>query len=201
VETTQEVLLRPKAFFESMPVSGGVGGPLLYAVILGYFGLVATTVYSLVFHSVIGSALPRFGGRRDELERVLQAFGTWGGAVVQLVTGPVWIVVIAFVAAGILHVTLMLLGAARRDFEGTFRVVAYGHAINLLGLLPFCGSFIAIVWWVVLLTIGLATVHRTSTAQALLAVLLPAILCCCCCGGALGLFFGGIASIVGHQMR
>lgn len=199
VETTQQVLLRPSEFFARMPVSGGVGSPLLYAVILGYAGLVATTLYGLVFSSVLGDAFLRFGSRSRELERFQALFEGWVSAVVQLVTGPVWIVIGAFVGAGILHVLLLALGGASRDFEATFRVVCYGHALNVLGLLPFCGNFIAIVWWIAVTTIGLATVHRTSTGIALAAVLLPIIVCCCCCGSLLGIGLGGLASVLGQM--
>src|SRR5687768_2262196 len=39
IETVQQVLTKPGAFFRSMPVTGGVGGPLLFGVIVGYVGL------------------------------------------------------------------------------------------------------------------------------------------------------------------
>lgn len=196
VETTQEVLLRPADFFARMPVTGGVGGPLLYAVILGYLGLVAATVYNMVFRSIVGSGFHRFGGRMAELERLRHYLEGGVGAVVQLVTGPLWIVIGVFVAAGILHVLLMVVGATPRDFEATFRVVAYSHAVSVLGLVPFCGSVIGFVWWVVVTTLGLRTVHRTSTAQALIAVLLPVFLCCCCCVGLAFLAAGTLATAI-----
>ena len=203
VETTQEVLLRPADFFARMPVTGGVGGPLLYAVILGYLGLVAATVYNLVFRSVVGSlrsGFHQFGGRMAELERIQHFLEGGAFTVVQLVTGPIWIVIGVFVAAGILHVLLMVVGASPRDFEATFRVVAYSHAVSVLGLLPFCGSLIGFVWWVVVATHGLRTVHRTSTAQALIAVLLPIVLCCCCCFG-LGFLAAGTLATALRQFQ
>jgi hypothetical protein len=195
VETTQQVLFRPAEFFEGMPVTGGVGGPLLYAVILGYLGLVAGTVYNVVFRSIVGSGLHQFGGgRMVEFQRFTRFLEGGLGATVQLVTGPIWIVIGVFVAAGILHVLLMVVGAAPRDFEATFRVVAYSHAVSVLGLVPFCGNVIGFVWWVVVATLGLRTVHRTSTGQALIAVLLPIFLCCCCCAGLGFLAAGSMAS-------
>src|SRR5687768_3952130 len=36
VETTQRVLTAPTAFFRAMPLTGGIGGPLVYALIIGY---------------------------------------------------------------------------------------------------------------------------------------------------------------------
>jgi hypothetical protein len=195
VETTQQVLFRPAEFFERMPVAGGVGGPLLYAVILGYLGLVASTVYNVVFRSIVGSGFQQFGGgRMAEFTRLTRFFQSGLGATVQLVTGPIWIVIGVFVAAGIFHLLLMLVGATPRDFEATFRVMAYSHAVSVVGLVPFCGSFIGFVWWVVVATVGLRSVHRTSTAQALIAVLLPIFLCCCCCAGLGFLAAGSMAT-------
>ena len=194
VETTQGVLLRPTEFFEHMPVTGGVGGPLLYAVILGYLGLVAATLYNLVFQSIVGAGFGAFRGRMVELERFSHYLQGGVGALVQLVTGPFWIVIGVFVSAGLLHLLLMLVGAAPRDFEGTFRVIAYSQAVSVMGLLPFCGGLFAFVWWVVVVTQGFRVVHRASTAQALLAVLLPVFLCCCCCFGAAILAGGSLAA-------
>jgi hypothetical protein len=196
VETTQQVLLHPGDFFARMPVAGGVGGPLLYALILGYFGLVAGTLYSLVFSGVMGSGLRSFSGRHAQLEQLRELMEGWVGATAQLVTGPLWIVVFAFVGAGILHVLLLMLGGASRDFEATFRVVCYTHAINVLAVVPFCGGFFALVAGIAIAAIGLKTVHNTSIAHALSAVLLPLFLCCCCCAVLILAAAGGLASLV-----
>ena len=55
VETTKEVLTGPSDFFRRMPVAGGIGSPLLYAVVIGYLGLLLSAVYSAVFLLVRGA--------------------------------------------------------------------------------------------------------------------------------------------------
>jgi hypothetical protein len=70
--------------------------------------------------------------------------------------------------------------------------------VNVLGLLPFCGGLVAIVWWLVVASIGLSVVHRISIGQAILALLLPLFVCCCCCLGAIGLLASTIAGFAGH---
>jgi hypothetical protein len=92
---------------------------------------------------------------------------------------------------------LLLLGGARRDFEATFRVAAYGHAISVLVLLPFCGGLVAFVWWVAVGTVGLSEVHGIGRGKALAAILLPVLVVCCCCAGAIALVVGGAASLAG----
>ncbi len=59
VETTREVLTAPARFFRAMPVTGGIGSPLLYAVIVGWVGVVATALYQAIFRSIAGNELPR----------------------------------------------------------------------------------------------------------------------------------------------
>src|SRR5687768_7213235 len=62
VETTQRVLTKPTEFFRSMPVTGGIGAPLIYALIIGYAGVVISAIYNFVLESVMGSALTQMGG-------------------------------------------------------------------------------------------------------------------------------------------
>ena len=196
VETTTSVLFSPTRFFREMPVTGGIGAPLGYGVLLGYIGLVVQAIYQAVFRLAIGSALPRFGGRGD-LERILPWLEGGLGLVFQIVLGPVLVVVGLFVGAGVYHLMLLLLGGARRDFEATFRVAAYGHAISVLVLLPFCGGLVAFVWWVAVGTVGLSEVHGIGRGKALAAILLPVLVVCCCCAGTIALVVGGAASLAG----
>src|SRR5687767_5858147 len=53
VETTQRVLTGPAAFFRAMPVTGGIGSPLVYALIVGYAGIVVSAIYDFVLESVM----------------------------------------------------------------------------------------------------------------------------------------------------
>jgi len=197
VETTRQVLTAPGAFFRAMPVTGGLGSPLLYAVVIGWVGLVASAFYSAVFRSIVGSSLGAFSNR-PELASVLGWVESWAGFVAQVVFGGVAVVIGVFVAAGILHLMLLVLGGARRDFEATFRVVSFAQATSVLFLLPFCGQLIGGVWCLVLYVLGLAEAHQIGHGKALAAVLLPLALVCCCCAAFAVIFAGAIAGAVGQ---
>ena len=199
VETTREVLTRPVAFFRAMPATGGLGSPLLYAVIVGWIGLVASAFYQAIFRSVVGSGLGAFGSERPELVALLGWVEGWAGFVAQAVFGGVFVVIGVFVTAGILHLVLMLMGGARREFEATFRVVSFAQATAVLFLVPFCGQFIGGIWCLVLYVLGLAEAHQIGHGKATAAVLLPILLVCCCCAGIAFLFAGAIAGLVGHM--
>lgn len=201
VETVRQVLTAPTAFFRAMPVGGGIGSPLLFAVIAGWIGLVAAAFYQAIWVSIVGPTLLPFGLDRDELGGALAFLESWAGLVAQVVFGGVWVVISAFLGAGIVHLMLLLLGGARRGFEATFRVVCFSQATALLFvipifLVPFCGMAV-VVWALALYVIGLAQAHQIGHGQALAAVLLPLVALCCCCAGLVATFAGAIASLTG----
>ncbi len=194
-ETTQQVLTSPEAFFRRLAATAaGIGDPLFYAVIVGYIGLVATSVYNAVFNATFGSAFSNLGDH-PEFARFLPLVQGGLGLVVNLVLGPIIIAVTLFIWAGILHLLLLLLGGGARGFEATFRVLAYASASNLFQIVPMCGSLIGAVYGIVLAIIGLSAVHGDSKGKTAAAVLIPLVLCCCCCAFGLMAMAGGIASM------
>ena len=197
VETTRQVLAGPGAFFRAMPVSGGLGSPLLYAVLIGWAGLAVAAFYQAIFRSVVGSSWGAFGDR-PEVAAMLGWVEGWAGCVAQVVFGGVLVVIGVFVAAGIIHLVLLLLGGARRDFEATFRVVSFAQATSILFLVPFCGQLIGGIWSLVLYVLGLAEAHQIGHGKAAPAVLLPLVLLCCCCASLGFLFAGAVASLMGQ---
>ncbi len=197
VETTKQVLTAPGAFFRAMPVTGGIGSPLLYAVVMGWIGLAAASFYQAIFYSVLGSHWA-YGRERPEIAALLGFVQGWAGFAAQVVFGWVFVVITVFVVAGILHLMLLLLGGARRDFEATFRAVAFSQATGVLLLVPFCGQVVSGLWTLVLYVIGLAGAHRIGHGKAAAAVLLPLVVCCCCAGLLGFLFAGTIAGLAGH---
>jgi hypothetical protein len=92
VETTRAVLTRPAEFFRAMPVTGGIGSPLLYAVITGWMGLVAASLYQAIFRSIVGSGMAVLGDR-PELAAMLGWAESWAGFVAQVVFGGVFVAI------------------------------------------------------------------------------------------------------------
>jgi hypothetical protein len=198
IETTKQVLSQPAAFFRSMPVTGGLGSPLLYAVIVGYVGLFASSIYNLVFRSVLASSLSRMGGNSD-MERLASYMQGGAGLVVNLIFGPVFVVIGVFLSAGIFHLALLALGGAARGFEGTFRVAAYSQAASIFNIIPGCGGLIGLVYAIVLLVIGISEAHGISRGKAAAAVLVPFVILCCCCSGIVAAAIFGMAGALGRM--
>jgi hypothetical protein len=194
VETTQQVLTSPSEFFRSMPVTGGIGGPLLYGVIAGYIGLVASALYSFILRSALGSTWSF--GQGSELDRIMPMLSSGMGLVGQVVLGPLAVTIGLFLVSAVVHLCLLALGGATNGFEATFRVAAYSEAAMVIRIVPVCGDVVAIVYYVILAIIGVSEAHRISGLKAAAAVLLPFVLLCCCCGAGLLVAAGGLASLL-----
>ena len=178
------VLTKPGTAFAVMRIEGGLGEPLLYAIVGGSVGVIVWFIFSLAFNS-IGFLNPRETG-----------FGPMVGtsvSFVMFVGRLVAVAIVPFILAGLVHLSLMLVGGANKTFEATFRVISFSQGSTApLQLVPCCGGLVALVWFLVASCIGVARTHEIDTGRATLAVLLPIIVCCG--GGILLLFmFGGFA--------
>lgn len=189
-ETLKLVLLEPGAAFSSMQPEGGLGPPLLYAVIGGCVGFAFNLLFSILFGSL------GLLGHRDPFAGLL---GLGFTTVVFVICFPIMLLLGLFLWSAILHLCLTMLGSAKRSFETTFRVVCFscGSTYPLM-IVPICGGGISTVWCIVAECIGLAKSHETDTGRAVLAVFLPVIVCC---GGgvALAVMFGALGALTGHH--
>jgi hypothetical protein len=194
VDTTLQVLSKPREFYRRMAIQGGLGGPLAYGVLVGYVGLLATAVYDTIFETLVGTEALDLG-LGPQFEQAMAMMEGGPGLLVQALLGPIALAIGVMVIAALNHLGLKLVGGASRDFEATFRVCAYSKAPGIVSLVPLCGPFVALVWTAVLSIIGLQTVHGTTLGKATTAVLLPFVVACCCCGGSLGLLAALMASV------
>ncbi|HEV3394138.1 MAG TPA: YIP1 family protein [Chthoniobacterales bacterium] len=170
IETLQMVLTRPGEAFTAMRREGGLGEPLIYALIGGTLGTMVGLFYRFALQSVFAGF-----GRTDALNHLL------GGAalILVMIISPLLVVIGTFIVSAILHLCLMIVGGAKQSFETTFRVVCFsGGSVNPLQLIPICGGLITFVWGLILYCIGLARSHEIETGRAVIAVLLPLIACC-----------------------
>ena len=179
IETLAMVLTKPDQAFRTMKTEGGLAEPLIYALIGGCVGGIVSLLLSLGLQS-----MGLFAGQRDTFAALA---GIGVGSIALIVLVPVFIVIVLFIGAAIVHLCLMIVGGANKSFETTFRVLAFSQgSTGPLQIIPVCGGLIAGVWALIVNCIGLARAHETTTGRATLAVLLPVIVCC---GGGLLLLF------------
>ena len=195
-ETAKLVITRPGEAFARMSLTGTLGRPLLYAVIFGWIGVIASQAYSLALRGAMQSMFGSlgmggpFGGRAFHLPVMF--------SVATMVLAPIFVLIGVFIMAAILHLFLVLVGGANTGFASTLRVLCYAGTVQIMQIVPLCGGTIAAIWAIVLWIIGLAIAQRTTQGKAALAVLLPLALCCVCVV-IVGIAFGAaIAAAISH---
>jgi hypothetical protein len=182
LETIRLVLLEPSKAFQSMPPVGGYKAPLFFLALCSFVALLVNTFYEVVLQAV-GAGYPQFS-----------EFLSGGAGISSLAAAAIVAVVAVFVlgvAVGLFvlstllgvvltHLSLMILGAAKRPFETTFRVCCYATgATSILQMIPSnIGWILAFFWSIVAATFGLSVVNAISKLHALAAVLLPIFVCC-----------------------
>lgn len=167
--TMKQVLFSPTAFFRSMPVNKGMGSPLLYGVIISFLG---TTIGLLEQFALSG-----FMGSFSQVEG-MQGINFFQTAFLLIYAFflPILIAIGLFIGSAIFHICLLIVGAGKRGFEATFRVLSYASSTQAFALVPFLGGFIIVIYNLVLWTIGFRESHQTTTGRAFIAVLLPVII-------------------------
>lgn len=190
-ETVKLLAFNPGEAFRRMPVTGGLGRPLFYAIAVGWVSIAIAVFWNVLFQ---GMWFP-FMESMDDVAGMGAMYGlTIGWGLLMVVLAPLFVIIGVFIAAAILHLMLMIVGGASSGFEATVRVVCYAYTAQLAGIIPFCGSIITLVWTVILYVTGFSTAHRTTQGRALIAVLLPLVLCCVM-GVVLLVIAGGIAGL------
>jgi hypothetical protein len=175
-DTAMVILSEPHVTFRQMRRHGGLLNPLAFLMIGLLVGSIATSVYYLVFMLiVIMSTAPQaeaFAGLGIAAAAML--FGNLIGAIIASVVG-------SFVAAGFWHVVLLVFGAARGGFEGTYRAVCFtAGSIALLNVLPIVGPLVGIVLGIVVMIHAFIHTHEAPSGRVVAAVLIPYALACCC---------------------
>jgi hypothetical protein len=170
IDTAKGILLNPQGGFSNVRRSGGMGAPITYYLVGAGISLIGTLFWQLIG---IGGGLSGMGG---------SSFGgaaAAGGLVGGLVFGVLVIVAGLFIGSGIVHLMLSLLGGAKHGFETTLRTICYAYGSSSpIGIVPFCGGFIAMIWGLVCAIMGLADMQETTPVKAAMAILIPMVICC-----------------------
>jgi hypothetical protein len=190
--TLKESLFNPTAFFHKMSVTGGLTGPMLYAMIVTMTGIMVSYCWQILFPDALHRYLPH------DLKGAagIDVFNGIGLAVLAIFM-PFLIILMLFLWSGILHLLLQLVKGAGNGFEATFRAAAYSYGANAFLVVPFCGGVIASLWGLVMIIIGLKEAQGTTGGKAAFAVFFPLILCCAFTVLFVLVMFGTIAASLG----
>ncbi len=193
IETVKLTATAPGDAFRRLRADGDYFGPLFYGLILSWIGIFFNQLWSLLLNSAMSSMMGDFGAAGLVAGFSLFYMIGW------LVVWPFLYAILLLISAGIFHLCLMLLGGVSDSptgFEGTFKVAAFSAVVFLCLIVPVVGGLIALVWMIILLTLGFTEAHRTSQGKALGGALLPFVLCCLCCGLIVVLSWASIAAMI-----
>ena len=168
--TLRRVLWQPKSFFTTMPLTGGLGEPLGFALLVGTTGLLSSFLWQLVLGGGFAETMPV--GLSKHMGNFIHD--------PKVIVG-IFLLTPLLVALGQFFLSVCLMWAARltgpgdTTFEGVFRIAAYAQAPVVACLIPWGGAFVAGVWNLILLVIGLARKFGFSTFKAVFTLILATI--------------------------
>ncbi len=155
-------LTKPTEYFKRVPTMGGISTPMIYALISGLLGSWFNLAWQMLFiyFGIFESA-------------VQSPDNTMGFSILIAVLSPILIPMGLLVGAGIINLSLMMLGVRNNNYETTFRIVCYSSGPSVLAVFPVIGSMIGAFWSIALEAIGLREVYDISLRRAIAAVVLP----------------------------
>jgi hypothetical protein len=143
ISVMKTVLVRPNDFYQHMPVNAGYAPPFFFLIIcLGVSGILALIL--------------NFGDDRT---------------VVALFAFLFFQVIFSFITAGILHMIAQQFFEGKGGYQGMYRTVAYAGVVHLVTWIPVMG-IIPFLYGLYLQMAGLERVHKITTGQAVVTVLI-----------------------------
>jgi hypothetical protein len=148
IEDAVQIIKKPVGFYQRMPHSGGYVEPMIFLVVMAAVAGLIVTVFSF------------FGGG-------LAGMMVFGMAAVIIL--PIAAIISSFIGAAIMFVIWKLMGSDK-NFETAYRCVAYASAIYpisaVLGLFPYIGAVLGIVWGMYLMIVASVEVHGVAINKA-----------------------------------
>ncbi len=170
IANTRMILFSPGNFFDRMSVSGGKKAPLSFGVLLGSLGTILAIFWQ------VGASLIFGMGLDPEAFETIPATFMVAGALVLMALTPVLTVIGLYIGALGTHFLLWIVRGARNGFEATFRVFCYTSAAQAWNVIPFLGGFVAAIWSMVLIFMGLSRAHGIGVIRILLALVVVPLL-------------------------
>jgi hypothetical protein len=203
----------PARFFRRIPVSGGLAGPLAFALVSHWIGTAIAYLWSLGWRARDTAWLDRialFMGKGQQIESLghnarwmatRERLNDWLTGVGSIALDPFTTLLWIFVGAVLLFLSARLfVGAVRSTsdrparlpdvtFDSATRIVAYSQAASLLTIIPFAGKGLGVLAAIWLGVVGVREFYNVGTGRALVIVLFPRLL-------TFALIFAAIAALV-----
>ncbi|MFH1873672.1 MAG: YIP1 family protein [Pseudomonadota bacterium] len=178
--TLKNSLLKPMEFFAEVAQGESFFWPLIYAIIIGVVVFIVNLAYQIGFNLGFAGLNVPWASTINQLPAGFFAGYLFvASAIFAVLVGmPALTTLGLLVEAALLHLCLLIIRSAKRDFKATFRMICYCMGPHIITVVPFVGSLVGAAWVFCLTIIGTKIVHETSYGRAILAVFLPVIFCC-----------------------
>jgi len=159
-DTIREILFQAGAFFSKLSPHGPYRTPVVFAVVTTILAFLGSDLWAILKDWASGDLSPRLSSSIMKMVggKFTLADATQRASII--VVGVMFQVVAC-------HLVLKRLCPTYQGFRATWRVYFYAQAAQIAYILPFVGSAIAPVWYAIVLTVGMAEVHRTRIEIAL----------------------------------
>jgi len=153
-KTLKFILFKPAKFFADLKAEKSYLAPLSFAFFACLITAFGITALNAVYKRSIFS--PKF------LLALVSSF------ISTFVIVPIGL----FIMSGIMHPFVLLL-KGKGKFKGTFDILAYSSAANVVSIIPLIGSIAAWIWGIIIMVTGYKQVHQFSTPKAIVAYGFP----------------------------
>ena len=187
VETIRQVLFSPKETFKKMTTTGGYSKPLVFYTLMAWVSGIASIGYQAVAGTLNPTIFGEVGKNLTPMTIVIIS------CAVALIL-PVFLIIGSFSSAAIFHLSLMVVGAANKPFEVTYRAFTYTMgALAVLQFIPLCGGYLSSLAGLFYMVIALREAQQTETWRIVLGSLILFLVCC----GAVAVFSFAVVGLAG----
>jgi hypothetical protein len=162
-KTIRDALFSSTRFFKKVGSGEGYLPALIYGLICGIIGSGGALVWQWYFFSQ-WFPVKQFSEIASSIYMTLL-----------IIFIPLTIIFYLFLGSIVMHVCLMIVGGNKKGFQKTFRAISYAFSGILFAIIPFIGITIGVIYFLILMIIGLRESHTISTGKAVLAFFLPLI--------------------------
>lgn len=148
VEDAIKVVTDPAGFYRDMKKTGGFADPVIFVLVMAVIMGIVIAIFSLFGIGMVGVMAAGFGA---------------------IIIMPIFAVIGSFIGATVMFVIWKLMGSGE-SYETAYRCVAYAAALYpitaVLGLVPYLGSVVGVIWGMYLMIIASTQVHGLNQKTA-----------------------------------
>ena len=190
-----QIITQPTRFFRRMPRTGGVSGPLAFALVTSWIGAAMGWLWGSLINGVMTRELNEVfriagdvadidhPGRSAVLAQARDRFLHWFWGAGSVLLDPFLTAVsILFTSFFVWMGARLLVTPARNGapdeirYETALRIVCFGMSPAILAVIPVAGPFVSKLGVLIVTVAGAREVYRVSTGRAAAIALFPKLL-------------------------